>query len=155
MAKLRLSLKARALKYLSAREHSRLELLRKLTRHAQEGDDIDALLDTLEACKLLSAERFSESLVRRRAARFGASRIVMELQSHGIDPDSVKAIRNTLSENENERARVVWCRKFARVPADAAERAKQVRFLQQRGFSGSAIQAVLRQGDRDADEQDG
>ena len=61
MAKLQMSLKARALKYLSAREHSRLELSRKLSRYAQESDDIEALLDRLEEAKMLSQERFSES----------------------------------------------------------------------------------------------
>ena len=63
MAKLQISLKARALRYLSAREHSRQELGRKLARYAQEGDDVEALLDTLEAAKFLSQSRFSESLV--------------------------------------------------------------------------------------------
>ena len=63
MAKLQVSLKARALRYLSAREHSRQELGRKLARYAQEGDDVEALLDTLEAAKFLSQSRFSESLV--------------------------------------------------------------------------------------------
>jgi regulatory protein len=56
------SLKARALRYLSAREHSRQELARKLARHAQEGDDINAVLDWLTAQKFLSEERFAESL---------------------------------------------------------------------------------------------
>ncbi len=76
MAKLQVSLKARALRYLSAREHSRQELARKLMRYAQEGDDIDALLDTLTEANFMSETRFSESLVNRRAARFGNSRIL-------------------------------------------------------------------------------
>lgn len=144
MAKLQMSLKARALKYLSAREHSRLELGRKLSRYAQEGDDVEALLDTLERAKLLSQERFSESLVHRRAARFGNSRILSELQSHGIDADAIGEIKANLSHNEVERAREVWRRKFKHLPVDAAERAKQMRFLQQRGFSLQAIQNVMR-----------
>ncbi len=79
MAKLHINLKNRALRYLSAREQSRLELSRKLSRYAQEGDDIAALLDTLEAAKLLSQSRFPESLIRRRAHRYGNSRILSEL----------------------------------------------------------------------------
>ena len=93
MAKLQISLKARALRYLSAREHSRLELARKLARYAQEGDDIETLLDTLEAAKLLSQARFSESLIHRRAHRFGNSRILSELQSHGIDAEALVDIK--------------------------------------------------------------
>jgi regulatory protein len=144
MAKLQMSLKARALKYLSAREHSRLELGRKLSRYAQEGDDVEALLDWLEASKFLSQERFSESLVHRRAARFGNGRILSELQTHGIDPDALQDIKASLGQSEAERAREVWRRKYDCPPQDAAERAKQMRFLQQRGFSISAIQFVMR-----------
>ena len=144
MAKLQMSLKARALKYLSAREHSRLELTRKLSRYAQEGDDVEALLDTLEAAKLLSESRFSESLVHRRASRFGNNRILSELQMHGIDGEAINNIKTSLSQDEGERALEVWRRKFGHPPADAAERAKQMRFLQQRGFSHCAIQAAMR-----------
>jgi len=144
MAKLQVSLKARALRYLSAREHSRQELARKLSRYAQEGDDIDALLDTLEAAKFLSEERFSESLVNRRAARFGNSRILQELKSHGIAADSLTDIKANLEQDEAKRAREVWVRKFGTPPQDANERAKQMRFLMQRGFSSRAIQKAMR-----------
>lgn len=144
MAKPKISLKARALRYLSAREHSRLELTRKLARHAQESDDIEALLDALEAAQLLSEARFSESLVHRRAARFGNNRILSELQSHGIDPDSLDAIKAGLAGDEVARARAVRARKFDVPPLDAAERARQMRFLQQRGFSHHAIKAAMR-----------
>lgn len=144
MAKPQLSLKGRALRYLSMREHSRLELARKLARYAQEGDNVDAVLDALEAAKLLSQTRFAESLVHRRAARFGNQRILTELQSHRLDDESLAGIREQLAGDEATRARAVWQRKFGQVPADAAERAKQVRFLQQRGFSHEAIRAALR-----------
>ncbi|MEG2034627.1 MAG: recombination regulator RecX, partial [Janthinobacterium sp.] len=63
MAAVQLSLKGRALRFLSMREHSRMELRRKLQRHAQEGDDVEALLDSLEQANWLSQERFSESLI--------------------------------------------------------------------------------------------
>lgn len=144
MAKLQISLKARALRYLSAREHSRLELGRKLARYAQEDDDVEALLDALEAATLLSQERFSESLVRRRATRFGNSRILSELKSHGIAADAVAGIKADLEQDETTRAREVWKRKFGTLPENAEERAKQMRFLMQRGFSSRAIRDVLR-----------
>lgn len=143
MAKIKLSLKGRALRYLSMREHSRLELARKLSRYAEEGDDIEAVLDFLEAAKFLSQSRFSESLVHRRSARFGNSRILSELQSHGIQGEALTDIKLTLADGEVARAREVWQRKFGTPPVDAAERAKQMRFLQQRGFSHKAIRAAL------------
>ncbi len=138
------SLKARALRYLSAREHSRQELARKLAAHADEGDDVDAVLDWLEAQKFLSNERFAESLVHRRAARYGSARIVSELQRHGLDDTTVASLKSDLLADEHERAWEVWSRKFGRQADDAAGLAKQIRFLQQRGFSHAAIQAVLR-----------
>lgn len=156
MPGVKLSLKARALRYLSMREHSRPELARKLARHAQEGDDINALLDSLEAAKLLSQERFSEALVHRRAARFGNSRILSELKSHGIAAEDMTQIRAGLERDELARARAVWQRKFGSAPEDAAARAKQMRFLQQRGFSLRTIQALMRNDgalDDEADEQ--
>ncbi len=144
MPKPQLSLKGRALRYLSMREHSRLELGRKLARHAQEGDDVEALLDDLEAAKFLSQERFAESLVHRRAARFGNQRILTELQSHRIDDESLSGIREQLAGDEAARARAILERKYTQPPADAAERAKRMRFLQQRGFSHEAIKAAMR-----------
>jgi regulatory protein len=144
MATLQMSLKARALRYLSAREHSRLELGRKLARHARPEDDVEALLDQLEAAKLLSQTRFSESLVRRRAARYGNSRIVMELQSHGIAGDALAGIKRDLAGDECARAGAVLRKKFDGPPPDAEARAKYGRFLQQRGFSPRAIQAAMR-----------
>ena len=151
MAKLQLSLKARALRYLSAREHSRLELGRKLARYAQEGDDIEALLDTLQAAKYLSEERFSESLINRRAGRFGNSRILSELKSHGIDPGSIDGVQSSLAD-ESARAMEVWQRKFGHLPVNTNERAKQMRFLMQRGFSQGTIRQVLREAERRGDQ---
>lgn len=144
MAKQQLSLKGRALRYLSMREHSRLELGRKLARHAQEGEDVEAVLDALEAAKLLSQERFAESLVHRRAARFGNQRILTELQSHRIGDESLAGIREQLGKDEAARARAILERKYTQPPEDAAERAKRMRFLQQRGFSLDAIKAAMR-----------
>lgn len=151
MAKLQISLKARALRYLSMREHSRMELARKLSRYAEEGDDIEALLDMLEAAKYLSAERFSDSLVHRRSARFGNNRIIAELQSHGLPAEEIGRVKGELVESEAERAIDTLHRKFPASPIDHSERAKHARFLQQRGFSSRAIQTAMR-APRDVDE---
>jgi regulatory protein len=139
-----LSLKARALRFLSMREHSRLELARKLARHAEEGEDIEVLLDFLEKNNWLSQERFSESLIHRRAARFGNSRIVAELQSHGIQGEALKELKAGLADGETARACEVWRRKFGTIAQDAAQRSKQMRFLLQRGFSQRAVQVAIK-----------
>lgn len=147
-----LSLKARALKYLSTREHSRLELGRKLAKYAEEGDDIDALLDFLEKNNWLSQERFAESLVHRRAGRYGNARVLAELQQHGVKGDDLDELKSNLKDSETSRAREVWRRKFGTPPQDAAERGKQMRFLMARGFSGNAIRAALKGDDDEFDD---
>ena len=114
--------------------------------------DIDALLDWLHTSKFLSEPRFAESLVNRRSARFGNSRIVSELQSHGMDPATVAALKINLVADEEARAWLVWEKKFGTAPAGGAESAKQMRFLQQRGFSHGAIQLVMRRAGRVREE---
>jgi regulatory protein len=146
----KLSLKGRALKYLAAREHSRAELLRKLAPHAEEPAEVERVLDELEARGLLSAERFVESLLHRRAARFGTVRLRQELQQHKLPADAVAQAVETLRGTELERARAVWQRRFGGEPAaDAAERARQMRFLTARGFSSEVIRRVVRGGGDD------
>jgi regulatory protein len=147
-----LSLKARALRYLSIREHSRLELGRKLAKYAEEGDDVDALLDFLEKNNWLSQERFAESLVHRRAGRYGNSRVIAELQQHGVKGDDLADLKTGLKETETARAKEVWRRRFGTPPQDAAERSKQMRFLMARGFSSDAVRAVLQGGVDDDDD---
>ncbi|MYM69916.1 recombination regulator RecX [Pseudoduganella sp. FT55W] len=144
MAAPQLSLKARALRFLSLREHSRLELGRKLSKYAEEGDDVEALLDLLEKNNWLSQERFSESLIHRRAARYGNSRIVAELQSHGVNGEALQELKSNLADTEIERASEVWQRKFGTVATDPQERNKQMRFLLQRGFSQRAVIKALK-----------
>ncbi|MCE3603561.1 recombination regulator RecX [Massilia sp. P8910] len=151
MAAPQLSLKGRALRYLSMREHSRLELGRKLARYAEEGDDVDALLDFLEKNNWLSQERFSESLIHRRSARFGNSRIMAELQSHGVKGEALQELKAGLADSEMARACEVWQRKFGTVASDPAERNKQMRFLMQRGFSQRAVRAAMQGRDPDDD----
>ncbi len=149
-----LSLRARALQWLSQREHSRLELRRKLLRAARRrdaqaaepvadpGPEVDALLDWLAANRYLSEARFVESRVHARSARFGNRRITQELAQHGAVLDAGTA--EQLEATELARARAVWLRKFGAAPvADMAARAKQMRFLAGRGFSAEVIRRVV------------
>ena len=70
-----LSLKGRALRLLAQREHSRAELTTKLARHVQEGEDLAAVLDDLQAKDFINETRVVQSVVYRRAPRMGAARI--------------------------------------------------------------------------------
>ena len=89
-----------------------MELARKLSRYAEESDDVEALLDALEAAKYLSAERFSDSLVHRRSARFGNNRIIAELQSHGLPAEEIGRVKSELVESEAVRATEALHRKI-------------------------------------------
>ncbi|MEI7446457.1 MAG: recombination regulator RecX [Burkholderiales bacterium] len=146
-----LSLKGRALKLLSQREHSRLELSRKLAPHAESPEQLESLLDELERGRFLSAQRFAESLAHRRAPRFGVRRIAQELGVHRLDESVSEPVLVSLRASERDRALDAWRRRFGEPAADAAARAKQHRFLAQRGFTGDAIRWVLRHG-ANADE---
>jgi regulatory protein len=143
------SLLARALGHLARREHSRAELGRKLAPYAESAEQLQRLLDELEKTKLLSDQRFTEVLTRSRGERYGAARVRQELLAHGIGAALVREAVGDLARTELQRARAVWRRKFETPPADAAERARQMRFLAQRGFAAEVIRRVV--GGRDED----
>ncbi|HZN47383.1 MAG TPA: recombination regulator RecX [Ramlibacter sp.] len=138
-----LSLKGRALKLLAAREHSRRELERKLAPHEAEPGQLKTALDELQARGFIDEQRVVDSLLHRRASRLGTGRIRHELQAKGLDAERVALAVASLKASEVERARQVWRKKFGVLPQDAAQRAKQARFLAARGFDGEVIQRVL------------
>ena len=140
-----MSLHERALRCLAQREHSRTELARKLGKLGSE-EEVDAELDRLTELGLLSDARFADAYVRAKAARFGASRLRLELSRRGVSTEQiVSAIEENCSDSELERARDITRRKFAAAPADAREWARQARFLQGRGFSTEIIRRVLKE----------
>ena len=148
-AGLGLSLKGRALRYLAAREHSRAELERKLRPHEETPGQLAQLLDELQAKDFISEARVVESVINRRAARFGAARIKYELLNKGLGAEAVADAVNRLKNSELERARDIWRRKFGEPAPDAVGRAKQMRFLAARGFGGDVIRRVVSQTDEE------
>ena len=137
------SLLARALGLLARREHSRVELGRKLLPYAPDAGEVDRLLDELQAKKLLSEARFVDVLARSRGERFGAARVRQELRAHGIADELQRPVLNDLRATEFARARALWLRRFGAPAGDAAGRAKQMRFLAGRGFSSEVIRKVV------------
>jgi len=141
-----LSLKGRALRLLSGREQSRAELERKLGSYEEEPGQLAAVLDELEAKDFISPTRVIESVINRRQAKLGASRIKGELQRKGLDAGIVAEAMDALKATELERAREVWRRKFdSKTDAGTtpADRPKQMRFLAARGFGADAIRRVV------------
>ena len=137
------SLKGRALRLLGVREHSRLELERKLARFEEEPGSLARALDDLQAKGFISEQRVLESVLNRRAARLGAARIRQELQSRGVAPQTLADAMVDLRASEFERAQAVWRKKFGTPAGDAAGRARQMRFLAGRGFSAEVIRRVV------------
>ncbi|MBS0369444.1 MAG: recombination regulator RecX [Proteobacteria bacterium] len=139
------SLHERALRCLAQREHSRAELARKLGALGSP-EEVDAELDRLVDLGLLSDARFADAYVRSKASRFGAARLKLELSRRGVSSELIgDAIEENTAESELERARDIHRRKFATLPADAREWARQARFLQGRGFSTEIIRRVLKE----------
>ncbi len=156
-----LSIKARALRYLARREHSRLELERKLAAtlppdESVEGsgdsgdsekaraDEIRRALDELAAHGLLSDERAAESLLAAQAPRMGQRRLRQAMLAKGLAPELVATTLQASRATEYERARDLWQRRFGRAPADATECARQMRFLAGRGFDGEIVRRLVR-----------
>jgi regulatory protein len=138
-----LSLKGRALRLLSGREYSRVELERRLAPFEEETGALAKVLDELQAKDFISEQRVLESVIHRRSAKLGTARIRQELQTKGLEPEAVAQAVELLRASEFERAREVWRKKFGAPAADAAERAKHMRFLATRGFGGDAIRKVV------------
>jgi regulatory protein len=138
------TLRARALKALARREHSRQELQAKLRPFAEDPDELEPLLDDLEKRGWLSESRFVEQLTTVRRRRFGAARILHELREKGVSGAALAAAQSQLKHSEVEAARAVWKKKFGSLPATLEERAKQSRFLASRGFSAEVVHQVLR-----------
>jgi len=196
------SLRGRALRYLSQREHSRAELARKLRRRTvgkstetagatnagnvrnigdvgdasdssdssetsdanHAGEDsaasavgtlsacIEAALDELVAHGLLSDERAAASVLNAQAPRSGERRLKQVLQSKGLAPELIADTLAQVRGTEFERALALWQRRFGSPAHDATERARQMRFLQGRGFGFDVIARVLRAAGTPPDE---
>jgi regulatory protein len=140
------TLKARAIAALARREFSRAQLARKLAPFAQSESEVQEVLQTLEEKKLLSNQRFAESLSRQRARKYGTARIVAELQLQGVPEDIVRAQSAELKATELQRAFEAWQKRFGLPPDSPKARAQQMRFLLARGFSSQVFYQLASQG---------
>ena len=134
-------LKARALRHLVRREHSRAELVRKLAPHAESEAALNAVVDLLLSKKQLSDERFAEERARSLSRKFGAAKIRQDLKERGVADEIVERVS---PEGELERAKAILQRKYREAATTREERAKRARFLQSRGFSYEVINRVLK-----------
>lgn len=136
------------MRLLARREHSRYELAHKLEYAGADRDELALVLDEFEAKNWLSDRRFAESYVADHRRREGAVKLAHALRQRGIADDLIAEVLSELNtrhddESEVARARSVWQKKFATPPSSQQERAKQMRFLQGRGFSIETIRQVI------------
>jgi regulatory protein len=143
------SLKGRALRLLSQREHSRTELERKLARHEEVPGELAKALDELQARDFINDGRAIESVVHRRASKLGAARVKQELAAKGLSGEAVAEAIEGLRDTELDRAMGVWRKKFGLPATDGNERAKQIRFLLTRGFNAEVVRKVVQGSDED------
>ncbi len=136
---------------LARREHSRRELSEKLERKGCPGLLVAEVVRELEAERLLSDERFTEALVRARTQRgVGPLRIEKELQEKGVAEALIAQWLDTVSNEWSEIINRVRHKRFGEaLPESQHERARQARFLQQRGFTFEQIRRAFRADDWD------
>ena len=145
------SIRSRAIALLARREYGRAELKKRLLTRASDAEArdantaaVDAVLDELAAEGLLSDERYARSVVLRKAHGYSARAIADTLKSQGLPEESVHQALAERALDDDAVMRALWERRFGDPPRDERDKARQVRFLQSRGFSLSAILRFLR-----------
>ena len=138
------SLRARAMRFLARREHSREELRRKLAAKVQEGENLEAVLDDLARDGWLSDARYAELAIRTRARRFGPRMLAHKLREKGVGDEAITAAFAAAGAEGFSNIERIWATRFRAPAADEREKARQVRFLQSRGFSLEEIFRYLK-----------
>ncbi len=137
-------LKARAVGLLARREYSRAELRDRLRATGAGSDACESVLDELAALGLLSDARFAHAVVRQKQGGYARRAIAESLKQKGVASDVAAAALSDHAIEDATALVALWRRRFGRAPADERDKARQVRFLQSRGFSLAAILRLLR-----------
>lgn len=133
-----------AMNLLARREHGHIELARKLRQRGADAEMIEIELQRLTEDGLLSEERYLESYIRSRAnAGRGPMRIREELTQRGLARADVEQALNAANCDWDENMRDLWQRRFDGRVADIKDKAKQSRFLAQRGYAVDSIRRLL------------
>src|SRR5258706_16071876 len=122
VAKTEPSLRARAMRFLARREHSRAELQRKLAFVAVEGEDVEALIEELANKGWLSDARYAELAVRSKARRFGPLKVTHQLRAKGVGDETIALAFHNVGTDGTANLEKVWRGRFSAAPADQRER---------------------------------
>lgn len=129
--------------FLSRRDASRAEFVAKLVAAGFEKLEVEGAADWCVSLGFLNEARYVEGAARRLSAKYGVSRVTQTLRSKGATEEAIAEVVPDLKENELAQARAIWSRKFREPPVDASAKAKQIRYLQSRGFSFAIIKQVI------------
>ena len=138
------TLKAQAIALLARREHARAELRERLLATGADREATEALLDELAALGFLSDARFAHAVVRQKQGAYAQRAIADTLKQKGVTADAARAALADNPIDDSTALAALWRRRFGRAPADDREKARQIRFLQSRGFALSSIFRLLR-----------
>lgn len=147
-------LKARAIALLARREYSRAEIRARLVASGDEGDaaQVDDVLDELVALGYLSDARFASAVVAQKSRGHGERAISATLRARGVSEQAIASALDESAIDDRSAMIALWRRRFGKAPADEREKARQVRFLQRRGFTLSAILGLLREPPEESDD---
>ncbi len=139
------SARKKAMDYLARREHGRTELLNKLTKFGFDTDVADDAVTGLVDDGLQSDQRFTEAFVRSRIGQGkGPAKIRADLYKKGVDDNIVAEGLQKAGQDWYKLAYEVRLKKFGAGPAaDYSDKARQMRFLQSRGFDTDHIKAAV------------
>ena len=125
-----------ALRLLTRREHSKIELKHKLRLRSFSDAEINPILDRLKNEGYQSDDRFTESYIQMRITKgYGPYRIRPELKQRGISDELINEKLNTFDEEFwQAQSKLTFQKKFGPNPAkDPRSRAKQNLFMKNRG----------------------
>lgn len=138
------AIREKAIQLLARRDYSVRELQNKL-HAAFDPEQVEQVLSALAEQGLQSDERFANGLVRGRISQgHGPIRIQAELKQKGIEQSLIQQAMDANEVDWFEQALATYQRRFGTHHAtDMKVRAKQMRFLQYRGFSLDQIRYAL------------
>ncbi len=136
---------ASAIRMLAGHEHSCFELKSKLKNKGHDAADVDTVIEQLVQDKYLNESRFTEVFIRSKSNRgVGPIKIRLELQQRSVDESIIDAYLDFNQPEWFERAMQARCKRFGEnLPDELNEKEKQIRFLQQRGFTQKQIMSVI------------
>ncbi|MFW1745165.1 regulatory protein RecX [Acinetobacter guillouiae] len=136
-------LRSYAFAVLTRKEYSKADLIEKLMTYAQSREEVLTLVDELSANNYQSDQRVAEMTVRSQVRRGkGPNRIKLALRAKQLDR---ALVQEDIAEIDwYEQAYQLKVKKYGtEVSKEPKIKAKQIRFLQYRGFEMDAIMKAI------------